>query len=89
MRHRRKLHHRYGRSSSGADTRALKVRGYAYWKSQPTLESGHHDNLKYDDGAHRVWVSRASLADYDGDRRAYMADRLTVEKLTGGRWEKV
>jgi hypothetical protein len=91
VRHRRALRRRYGRAheSRVESTRALKARGYDYWKAQPTLESGHFDNLKYDDGARRVWVSRASLADYGGDRRAFVADRLTVEKLVGGNWVKV
>lgn len=85
MKRRRALRRRYGRAS-GESARSLKTRGYAYWLAQPTLESGHFDNLKFDDGKHRVWVSRQSLADYDGDRKAWMADRLTVEKLVNGNW---
>ena len=86
----RRLRRRYGRTGHGpAQTAAsLKSHGYAFWLAQPTLESGHFDNLKYNDGKHRVWVSRQSLADYDGDRKAWMAERLTVEKLVNGSWVK-
>jgi len=66
----------------------IRSLGYDFWKKQPTIESGQFDNLVYDDGKHRVWVSRQSLADYDGDRRAFMADRLTVEKRTKAGWVK-
>jgi hypothetical protein len=77
-----------GSAPFGTSARALKAKGYDYWKRQATIESGHFDNLVYDDGNFRVWVSRQSLADYDGDRKAWMADRLTVEKKTAGRWVK-
>jgi hypothetical protein len=60
--------------------------GYDFWKRQETLDSGHFDNLKYDDGKIRVWVSRQSIADYGGDKRAWEADRLTIEKNENGDW---
>lgn len=68
---------------------SLEAIGYERWKAKPTLESGHTDNLKYDDGEYRVWVSRMTLADYDGDRAAWMNDRLVVEKLIAGRWTRL
>ena len=85
-----KLRRRYGRAHHGRveSVRALRARGYEYWKAQHTLESGHTDNLKYDDGRVRVWVSRMGLEDY-GSRADWLADRLTIEKLVKGRWEKV
>jgi hypothetical protein len=66
---------------------SLKAIGYDVWKSKPTIHSGHFDNLKYDDGKFRVWVSRGTVADFT-DRRQYLRDRLTVEKLTNGRWTR-
>lgn len=68
---------------------SLRSHGFEFWQHQPTLESGHFDNLKFDDGKHRVWVSRQSLEDYGGDRQAWLAERLTVEELIHGRWERV
>lgn len=72
--------------------RELGSLGYAYWKKQPTIDSGHFDNLKYDDGKHRVWVSRMTQADYGEGREArtaWLSERLTVERLHQGSWEKV
>jgi hypothetical protein len=88
--HRRKLRHRYGRAGNGpAQTlSSLKSHGFAFWQNQPTLESGHFDNLKYNDGKHRVWVSRQTLADYGGNRRAWMEERITFEKFHNGNWVK-
>jgi hypothetical protein len=89
-RHRRLLRRRYGRThdSRVESVASLKKRGYDYWKRQPTLDSGHTDNLVYDDGRARVWVTRMTVADYDGDRRAWMAERLTVEHLVNGVWKR-
>lgn len=76
--------------------------GYSFWARQPTIEQSHFDDLKYVGESPmvggdisgrivrrpiRVWVSRQSLADYDGDRRAYNEDRFTVERLVNGQWE--
>jgi hypothetical protein len=71
-----------------ASVKGLKRRGYAFWKHQPVLDRGHTDNLVYDDGRHRVWVSRMTIDDYDGDRQAWLADRLTVEENINGRWTR-
>jgi hypothetical protein len=79
-------HRRSAKSPAGITASSLKARGYDYWKSRPTLESGHFDNLKYNDGKYRVWVSRQSIEDYGGDRLAWLRDRLTVETNHGGRW---
>jgi hypothetical protein len=68
---------------------SLKSHGYEFWRHHPVLDSGHFDNLVYDDGKHRVWVSRMTLDDYGGDRQAWLAERLTVEELVDGRWERV
>ena len=46
-----------------------------------TLSTGQCDNLKIDTGSTRVWLSRCTTADgepYD--------DKVSVEKLRGGRW---
>lgn len=71
---------------SKASLASLRGKSFDYWRRQPVLEQGHTDNLVFDDGQHRVWVSRMTLADYDGDRRAYMADRLTIERRGAGGW---
>jgi hypothetical protein len=68
---------------------SLRKRGYTYWRQQPALDSGHFDNLVFNDGAHRVWVSRMTVADYGGDRAAWLRERLTIEKLKNGSWVKV
>ena len=81
-----------GDFSTARDRRAtlpgLRSLGYEYWRDQPAIDSGHFDNLVYDDGHHRVWVSRMSLADYGGNRSAWLAERLTFEKRVNGRWVK-
>ena len=68
---------------------ALRGRGFEHWSRQPVIEQGHTDNLVHDDGSFRVWISRMVLADYDGDRARWDADRITVEHCKGGRWERV
>ena len=53
----------------------------AYLHTLPTLNSGHFDNLKIDDGDVRVWLSRCSTADgepYD--------NKITIERLVEGKW---
>lgn len=47
----------------------------------PTLSQGHMDNLKFDDGKHRIWVSRMSVAD-----GAPEDNQIHFETLQGGRW---
>lgn len=61
----------------------------AVWQGQPTIESGHFDDLKFQSKAFRVWTSRQSLADYDGDARMYTRERMTVESLIAGIWVRV
>lgn len=55
------------------------------WHAFPTLATGQTHDLKYDDGAHRVWVSRMRPEDYEtsGDE---LAERLSFERNVGGRW---
>ena len=74
---------------SASTLASLRAKGYEHWKRQRVIESGHTDNLVYDDGNFRVWVSRMGLEDYNGDRRAWMADRMTIERRTGGGWVRV
>lgn len=53
-------------------------------EAMPTIHSGHFDNLKFDDGKNRVWLSRMTVADgmpYD--------NQVTVEKLIDGNWKTV
>jgi hypothetical protein len=69
-------------------TELLRVPREVY-ASAPTLESGHTDNLVYKSPTHKVWVSRMSLEDYGGDRKAWEDDRNVVETLVNGRWCRV
>lgn len=67
----------------------IKKLGYDFWKKQKSIDHGHFDNLVYDDGKHRVWISRQSVADYDGDRKAWLAERMTIEhRSSNGNWVK-
>jgi hypothetical protein len=53
-------------------------------RSLPTLSVAQADNLKIDTGTERVWLSRCGVEDgepYD--------DKITVERLRGGRWVTV
>lgn len=50
--------------------------------NQPTLHSGHFDNLKYEDEKFRIWLSRMTIAD-----GAPYNNEVTVEGLKQGRWE--
>lgn len=50
-------------------------------QSLPTLAVGQTDDLKFDNGEKRVWLSRMTVADgmpYD--------NQVTVEILVRGRW---
>lgn len=50
-------------------------------EGMPTLSVGQADNLKYDDGEYRIWLSRCGAADgmpYD--------NQVTIERLDSGRW---
>jgi hypothetical protein len=59
----------------------LRSLGYDYWRKQPSLgEAGQFDNTVYDDGRTIVLVSRATLADYEGNRAAWLRERLSVGK---------
>ncbi len=49
-----------------------------------TIHVGQYDDLKYDNGTYRVWLSRARVED-----GAPYNDQVTVERLTGGRWVTV
>lgn len=68
--------------------REIKALGYDWWKKQPVLDQGHFDNLVYDDGRYRVWVSRQGPGDYDS-RRDWLEDRFTIEENRRGRWVRV
>ena len=49
-----------------------------------TIESGHFDNLKHDDGKTRIWLSRMTVE----DGMPYN-NQVTVEKKKKGDWKKV
>lgn len=46
-----------------------------------TLSTGQCDSLKIDTGTTRVWLSRCTRADGEPYN-----DKVSVEKLRGGRW---
>ena len=49
-----------------------------------TIHSGQYDNLKFDNGKIRVWLSRCGIEDGMPFNNA-----ITVEKLIDGRWETI
>lgn len=53
-------------------------------KRMRTIHVGQYDDLKYDNGTYRVWLSRARTED-----GAPYNDQATVERLRGGRWVTV
>lgn len=57
-------------------------------KKRKTLSQGHTDNLKYECGPWRVWLSRMLPGDWQGAR---IPDGfpITVEKLINGCWTAV
>ena len=50
----------------------------------PTLSKGQFDDLKYDNGRIRVWLSRCSKDDGEPYN-----NKVTEEKLIDGKWEIV
>ena len=59
------------------------------YEAAPTIHQGHFDDLKFESPKYKVWVSRANLDDYDGDRQAYDAERNVIETNVNGRWLRV
>ena len=51
-------------------------------EGMPTLCTGQADDLKYDDGKTRVWLSRCTKDDGEPYN-----NKITIERLRGGRWE--
>jgi hypothetical protein len=50
----------------------------------PTIHQGHYDNLKFDDGKTKVWVSRMTVDDgASGDHN------IEIEQLIDGTWKVV
>jgi hypothetical protein len=56
------------------------------WADFETLSSAQTHDLKFDDGKYRVWVSRMTLRDYDGNAEAYGNERLQFERYDHGTW---
>jgi hypothetical protein len=77
-----------GSGASVHSLEELRRHGLDYWKSKPTISSGQTHNLKYDDGKHRVWVTRMTPEDYD-TRAAYENEKLVFERHFDGRWRRV
>ena len=53
-------------------------------RSAPTITFGQADDLKIDDGKHRVWLSRCTVEDGEPYN-----NKVTVERLENGRWVEV
>ncbi|MGH9061907.1 MAG: hypothetical protein ACRDZY_20695 [Acidimicrobiales bacterium] len=53
-------------------------------RALPTLAQGQADNLKYDDGSNRVWLSRLGIVDGMPSENT-----VTVEHLINGCWVTV
>jgi hypothetical protein len=70
-----------------AEERSIRVSGiYSLDElaNLPTLAQGQADNLKIDDGKHRVWLCRCGIEDgmpHDNN--------VTVERLIDGRWTTI
>jgi hypothetical protein len=56
----------------------------AYLRSLRTLATGQACDLKIDTGDRRVWISRCGPEDGEP-----YANRVTIERLRGGRWIEV
>ena len=48
--------------------------------AMPTLAVGQADDLKYDDGEVRMWLSRCTARD------GLVGSRISYERLENGRW---
>lgn len=68
-----------------------RIFDYQTLESMPTIHQGQFDNLKYDNGTYRIWLSRATMEDRGKDERGvYLPhDSVTVEKYINGCWETV
>jgi hypothetical protein len=55
------------------------------WQAFPTLGQSQTHDLKFDDGSHRVWVSRMRPVDHETAEQE-MAERVLYEHNDGGRW---
>ncbi len=53
-------------------------------QKMPTISQGHSEDLKYETGSTRVWLSRCGVED-----GMPVDNMVTIEKLVGGRWSIV
>lgn len=53
-------------------------------EAMPTLTQGQADDLKIDNGAERVWLSRCGVEDGEP-----WDNKVTIERLVDGRWVEV
>lgn len=56
------------------------------WLRFPTLAIAQDSDLKYSGDRYRVWCSRMTIEDYDGNADAYLKERVQYEELIDGRW---
>ncbi len=62
----------------------IPSRRLMYYENRPTLSTGQADDLKYDNGTTRVWLSRCGVEDGEP-----YPNKLTVETLSNGKWIEV
>ena len=55
-------------------------------QSMRPIAEGQTDNLVIQTERFRVWVSRMSSVDYDGDATSCMNERRSFEEFVDGRW---
>lgn len=51
-------------------------------RKMPTLATGQADDLKFDDGIHRVWLSRCTVADGEPYN-----NKVSIEYYSNGVWK--
>lgn len=55
------------------------------WQAFPTLAQNQTHDMKYDDGKHRVWVSRMRPVDCDSPTQE-LAERILYERYEDDQW---
>lgn len=78
-----------GATSRRGGQRMTARYSYTTWTARhlarlPTLATGQADDLKVDTGTERVWLSRCTMDDGEP-----CDNKVTVERLEGGRWVEV
>lgn len=70
--------------TGGGNASRVKYYSASSLRRRPTLSQGQFSNLKIDDGKHRIWLSRMTVADGMPYNNA-----IEVEALLDGVWTSV